>query len=186
VWRQFVRTATWFISDVITHCVISRFTRQCRKSARTCASIASLARIKSTLTRLTKSRWRSGSEGWHLGEARRERRVTMLQGGTFDRVYPRKHPAEPSKVSRCGNVAGIFGTYGNTSDVHRPICVPSHNTLNATGSTWEIIRSEECIRVSARSRERKETEATETMPRETCASSFALFNRIISSFVDVH
>lgn len=82
----------------------------------------------------------------------------MLQGGTFDRVSPRKHSVEPLKASaptagpRVANVADTPGMviwmYVHTYSVHiGAVYTLFHNALNATGSTSEIIRSEECIRL---------------------------------------
>lgn len=79
----------------------------------------------------------------------------MLQGGTFDRVHPRRHSAESLKANRadsrlrmcCGHTRYVR-MYMYPLHTYRPVYVLFHNALNATGSTSEIVRSEECIRVT--------------------------------------
>lgn len=123
-----------------------------------------VARIKSTLTRLTKSCWefsfhrRRGGEGVGIRERDAgEERSTALQGGTFDRVSPRKHSVvieilRARRPACAASVTDTPGTYLYNWHIGRYIF---HNALNATGPTSEIIRSEECIRLSPRDLRRK-------------------------------
>ncbi|KAM0726609.1 hypothetical protein ACS0PU_007793 [Formica fusca] len=104
----------------------------------------------------------------------------MLQGGTFDRVSPRKLSVESLKASvsttgsccKCYRYTRYMYVYTHTYSVqthihtHRGIVhILFHNALNATGSTSEIIRSEECIRLSVLELEKEWERRTEIRPR---------------------
>ena len=98
----------------------------------------------------------------------------MLQGGSFDWVSSRKHSIESLKASSnsccecCGHtryIAHIYA-YTHTIDVYISIYIGTIYALNATGSTSEIIRSEECIRLPVREPGKEWERRIKIQPRE--------------------